>query len=43
MTAFVRDGYEWARLPSWARIAMVGDGQACGCGRLIGLAVLMAE
>ncbi|OGO37936.1 MAG: hypothetical protein A2147_07105 [Chloroflexi bacterium RBG_16_57_8] len=36
---FVRDGYEWARQSEIARIGLVGDGQGCGCGRLIGLAV----
>ncbi|MBI4586460.1 MAG: hypothetical protein HY717_20815 [Planctomycetes bacterium] len=39
---FVRDGYGWARQPMFARIGMVGDGQGCGCGRLIGLAVKLA-
>ena len=36
---FVRDGYEWARQGFIARIGYVGDGQGCGCARLIGLAV----
>ncbi len=39
LKAFVRDGYEWARQTGLARIGLVGDGQGCGCGRLIGLAV----
>ncbi len=38
---FVRDGYEWTRQQSLARIGFVGDGQGCGTGRLIGLAVKM--
>jgi len=36
---FVRDGYEWTRQADFARIGMVGDGQGCGLGRLLGLAV----
>ncbi len=40
---FVRDGYEWARQAGIARIGLVGDGQGCGCGRLIGLAVKLSE
>lgn len=36
---FVRDGYEWTRQAEIARIGLVGDGQGCGTGRLIGLAV----
>lgn len=36
---FVREGYEWPRQGFIARIGYVGDGQGCGCGRLIGLAV----
>ncbi|MBI4531458.1 MAG: hypothetical protein HY709_08025, partial [Candidatus Latescibacteria bacterium] len=43
LKAFVRDGYEWARQPMFARIGYVGDGQACGCGRLIGLAVKLTD
>ena len=39
---FVRDGYEWARQIEIARIGLVGDGQGCGCGRLIGLAVKLS-
>ncbi|MRR32874.1 hypothetical protein EG834_21650, partial [bacterium] len=39
LKAFVRDGYEWARQPVLARFGLIGDGQGCGCGRLIGLAV----
>ena len=39
---FVRDGYEWARQMEIARIGLVGDGQGCGCGRLIGLAVKLS-
>jgi len=39
---FVRDGYEWARQPWFSRIGVVGDGQGCGCGRLIGLAVKLS-
>ncbi len=39
LKAFVRDGYEWARQAGLARIGFVGDGQGCGCGRLIGVAV----
>ncbi len=40
---FVRDGYEWTRQARLARIGLVGDGQGCGCGRLIGLAVKLSE
>ena len=39
---FVRDGYEWARQKNLARIGMTADGQGCGCGRLIGLAVKLS-
>ncbi len=39
LKAFVRDGYEGTRQAGLARIGYVGDGQGCGCGRLIGLAV----
>ena len=39
---FVRDGYEWARQMEIARIGLVGDGQGCGCWRLIGLAVKLS-
>ncbi len=39
---FVRDGYEWARQAGVSRIGYVGDGQGCGCGRLIGLAVKLS-
>lgn len=39
---FVRDGYEWARQAGFARIGYVGDGQGCGCGRLIGLAAKLS-
>lgn len=38
---FVRDGYEWARQKSLARIGLA-DEQGCGCGRLIGLAVKLS-
>ena len=40
---FARDGYEWARQMEIARIGLVGDGQGCGCGRLIGLAVKLSN
>jgi len=43
LMSFVRDGYEWARQMEIARIGLVGDGQGCGCGRLIGLAVKLTE
>ncbi len=43
LKAFVRDGYEWARQAGFARIGYVGDGQGCGCGRLIGLAVKLTD
>jgi hypothetical protein len=39
---FIRDGYEWARQAGFARIGYVGDGQGCGTGRLIGLAVMLS-
>ena len=40
---FVRDGYEWARQHWLARIGFVGDGQGCGMGRFIGLAVKLGK
>ena len=40
---FVRDGYEWTRQGWLPRIGFVGDGQGCGHGRLIGLAVKMSK
>jgi hypothetical protein len=40
---FVREGYEWARQSGIARLGIVGDGQGCGCGRLIGLAVKLSR
>ncbi|MCX6030529.1 MAG: hypothetical protein NT169_14680 [Chloroflexi bacterium] len=43
LKAFVRDGYEWARQSGFARIGYVGDGQGCGCARLIGLAVKLSD
>ncbi len=43
LKGFVRDGYEWARQALFARIGYVGDGQGCGCGRLIGLAVKLSN
>ena len=43
LKAFVRDGYEWGRQKGLARIGLVGDGQGCGCGRFIGLAVKLTE
>jgi hypothetical protein len=42
LKAFVRDGYEWQRQVGFAKIGMIGDGQGCNCGRLIGLAVKMS-
>ncbi len=41
---FVREGYEWARQAQGAipSIGRVGDGQGCGIGRLIGLAVKLS-
>lgn len=43
LKGFVRDGYEWARQAGFTRIGYVGDGQGCGCGRLIGLAVKLTD
>jgi hypothetical protein len=43
LKAFARDGYEWARQGQLARIGLVGDGQGCGCGRLIGMAVKLSD
>jgi len=43
LKSFVRDGYAWARQHLLARIGFVGDGQGCGCGRLIGLAVKLSD
>ncbi|MDD5707291.1 MAG: hypothetical protein PHR35_15315 [Kiritimatiellae bacterium] len=43
LKAFVRDGYEWARQHAFARIGCVGDGQGCGCARLIGLAMKLSD
>ena len=40
---FVRDGYEWVRQAGLARIGVVGDGQGCGLGRLIGLAIKLTD
>jgi hypothetical protein len=40
---FVRDGYEWARQAGFARIGYMGDGQGCGTGRMIGLAVKLSD
>ncbi|OFX17983.1 MAG: hypothetical protein A2Z18_07880 [Armatimonadetes bacterium RBG_16_58_9] len=40
---FVRDGYEWGKQHVLPRIGLVGDGQGCGCGRLIGLAVKLTD
>lgn len=40
---FVREGYEWSRRAGLARIGLVGDGQGCGCGRLMLLAVKLSE
>jgi hypothetical protein len=40
---FVRDGYEWARQAGLSRIGLVGDGQGCGLGRLIGLAITLTD
>jgi hypothetical protein len=44
LMAFVRDGYEWSRQQQGAiaAIGKVGDGQGCGLGRLLGLAVKMS-
>lgn len=41
---FVRDGYEWARAAQNAipTIGKVGDGQGCGIGRMLGLAVKLS-
>ncbi|MDO8686429.1 MAG: hypothetical protein Q7J78_07155, partial [Clostridiales bacterium] len=39
---FVRDGYEWSRQSMLSRIGYVGDGQGCGCARLIGLATKLS-
>ena len=41
---FVRDGYEWSRAAQNAipSIGKVGDGQGCGIGRMIGLAVKLS-
>ncbi len=43
LKAFVRDGYEWTRQAAFARIGLVGDGQGCGCARMIKLAVMLTE
>ena len=43
LKTFVRDGYEWTRQQGLARIGLLGDGQGCGCGRLIGLAVKLTD
>ncbi len=43
LKAFVRDGYEWTRQGGFARIGYIGDGQGCGLGRLIGLAVKLSN
>jgi hypothetical protein len=40
---FVRDGYEWARQAGVTRIGVVGDGQGCGLGRMIGLAIQLTD
>ncbi len=41
---FVRDGYEWARQSNLVRIGLMSeDGQGCGCGRAIGLAVKLSD
>ncbi len=40
---FVRDGYEWTRQAGLARIGLAGDGQGCGLGRLIGLAIKLTD
>ncbi|MBI4582830.1 MAG: hypothetical protein HY717_02180 [Planctomycetes bacterium] len=42
LMTFVRDGYEWARQANMARIGILWDGQGCGCGRLIGVAVKLS-
>jgi len=42
LKSFVRDGYEWTRSKAFPRIGYVGDGQAAGCARLIGLAVKLS-
>jgi hypothetical protein len=43
LKVFVRDGYEWGRQAGLARIGVVGDGQGCGLGRLIGLAIKLTD
>ena len=43
LKAFVRDGYEWTRQSGFTRIGYIGDGQGCGVGRLIGLAVKLSN
>lgn len=40
---FVREGYEWGRQPEIARIDVVGDGQGCGCGRIISVAIKLTD
>jgi hypothetical protein len=44
LMAFVRDGYEWSRQQQGAipQIGKVGDGQGCGLGRLLGVAVKLS-
>ena len=40
---FAREGYEWSRQAGIARIGLVGDGQGCGLGRLLGVAIKLTE
>lgn len=40
---FVREAYEWGRQAELARIGVVGDGQGCGCGRLIYVAIKLTD
>jgi hypothetical protein len=43
LKTFVRDGYEWIRQQGLSRIGLVADGQGCGTGRLMLLAVKLTE
>ncbi len=40
---FVRDGYEWTRQAGFARIGLMAEGEGCGNGRLIGIAVKLSD
>jgi hypothetical protein len=40
---FVREGYEWGRQQSLARLGIVGNMEGCACGRAIGLAIKLTD